>query len=250
LQTSPPALVVSIHDVSPLTRPAVEGILEDLAGISVAAASLLVIPDHHHRAPLSEDPACGEWLRQKESQGHEIVLHGFFHRRPPQGGWSTRLVTEHYTAGEGEFYDLSEAEAAQRLEKGRATLASAGLSATGFIAPAWLLGPEAERAVRQAGFAYTTRLAHFKDLATGRLTPSQSLVWSVRSGWRRQVSLWWNASLARRLAPNPLFRVGIHPPDWEYPAVRRQVLQLTGAALAGREVMTYDGWLHRLRSLS
>ena len=93
-------------------------------------------------------------------------MHGYFHQRPASpGGWRQRLITEHYTAGEGEFYDLTEGEAACRLAMGTQALAAIGLFPRGFIAPAWLLGAEAEVAVRKAGFDYTTRLRTFKDLS-------------------------------------------------------------------------------------
>ncbi len=244
MQTSPPALIVSIHDVSPLTRDRVEEMLGDLSAIGVPRTSLLVIPNHHHKAPMNEDPGFCRWLGETARIGHEIVLHGYYHKRPNQGGeWAKKLVTEHYTAGEGEFFDLSEMEAAWRLEKAQAEFAAAGFRPTGFIAPAWLLGQNAEVAVKKAGFSYTTRLKNFKNLRTGEETTSQSLVWSVRSGWRRQVSLLWNAFLFRRLAEAPMLRVGLHPPDWTRSAIRSQALDLIRAALEGREAMTYEGWL-------
>lgn len=249
MQTSHPVLIVSIHDVSPLTREAVEAMIRDLAEAGVPRTSLLVIPNHHHKAPMAGDLDFQKWLKEKECNGHEIVLHGYFHKRPPSdSGWISRLVTEYYTAGEGEFYDLAEEAASERLEKAKAEFAAAGFHPIGFIAPAWLLGENAETAVKKAGFGYTTRLKNFKDLASGRETPSQSLVWSVRSGWRRRVSLWWNAWLAGRLAEAPLLRVGLHPPDWTHPVIKEQALDLIRAALAGREVMTYDEWLARLRA--
>ncbi len=246
MQTSHPALVVSIHDVSPLTREAVVVMLDDLRAAGVGKTSLLVIPDHHHKAAMAADAGFCAWLREKQSDGHEIVLHGYYHRRARQaGGWWTRLVTEHYTAGEGEFFDLTENQAAARLGKARKEFAAEGFFPTGFIAPAWLLGESAERAVRKAGFAYTTRIGNVLDLAGERVTASQSLVWSVRAGWRRRVSLWWNAYLFRRLRGVPLLRVGLHPPDWNHPAIKRQILDLIGAALATRDVITYDEWQAR-----
>ncbi len=248
MQTSRPALVVSIHDVSPLTSLRVTDMLAGLAEAGVERTSLLVVPNHHHRAPMAEDPEFQAWLRELQATGHEIVLHGYFHQRPASGEWRTRIVTEYYTAGEGEFYDLSEMEAAWRLKKAREEFAAAGFHPSGFIAPAWLLGGQAERAVAAAGFAYTTRLRNVKDLVSGREEPSQSLVWSVRSAWRRAVSLWWNASLARRLAGTRLLRVGLHPPDWDHPAIRKQALELISAALAAREAMTYDEWLALARA--
>jgi predicted deacetylase len=248
MQTPRRALVISIHDVSPLTCRLVLPLMADIAAAGVDQVALLVIPNHHSKAPIREDAEFCNWLRGAV-QTHEVVLHGYFHSRPRNAaGWWVTFVTEHYTAQEGEFYDLSEGEARLRLERGKREFAELGLVARGFIAPAWLLGREAERAVRGVGFQYTTRLRTFKDLVTGRETISHSLVWSVRSAWRRVASLCWNELLARRLFGAPLLRIGLHPVDWQHDAVRRQALHLVRSALAAREAITYEGWLARLRS--
>ena len=248
MQTLLPTLVVSIHDVSPLTRKRIAEMLDDLKEAGVDKTSLLVIPNHHHKAPITTDPGFCAWVRGLADGGHEVVLHGYFHQRPRGGGLGASLVTEHYTAGEGEYYDLSETEAETRLERAMGEFAANGLKACGFIAPAWLLGPEAEKAVKKCGFEYTTRLQTFNDFRREDVTQSQSLVWSVRSGWRRQVSLLWNRFLFGRLRRNPLMRIGLHPPDWDHPAIRKQILALIRTALASREAITYEGWLGRERA--
>ena len=238
-------LAVSVHDVSPLTRDRVEVMLRDLAEVGVGVTSLLVVPDHHHRADIDQDSGFLAWLREKEAAGHEMVLHGFYHRREKAGGggWTRKIVTEHYTAGEGEFYDLDYETARGRMGRGREKLTGAGLEVIGFIAPAWLLGDEAERAARNLGFAYTTRLGGVLDLRCGDYTASQSLVYSVRSAWRRAVSLWWNAWLASRLLKNPLARLGLHPPDWGHDKIRAQALRLAREAAAERKVIRYRDWV-------
>jgi len=248
MQTPLPTLVVSIHDVSPLTQDKVKAMLGDLRAAGVRQTSLLVIPDHHQKAPIIKDLAFCEWVRSLVAEGHEVVLHGYYHRRPSGGGLGSTLVTEYYTAGEGEFFDLNEAEATARLKKAKGEFAANGLNSLGFIAPAWLLGAEAEQAVRKCGFEYTTRLGTFLDFRGDAVTRSQSLVWSVRSGWRRQVSLLWNRYLFGRLKNHPLMRIGLHPPDWDHAAIRNQVLKLVRVALAGREAITYEGWLGRERA--
>lgn len=239
------SLAVSVHDVSPLTRDAVEAMLRDLSEAGVGVTSLLVVPDYHHQADIDKDPEFLAWLRDQQAAGHEIVLHGFHHRREPRAddSVSRKLVTEHYTAGEGEFYDLDYEEARERMEDGREMLTGAGLDVVGFVAPAWLLGEESERAARNLGFAYTTRLGGVLDLRSGEWTASQSLVYSVRSAWRRNVSLAWNALLAARLHKNPLARLGLHPPDWRYDKIRRQALRLAREAAAGRKVIRYRDWV-------
>ena len=83
------------------------------------------------------------------------------------------------------------------------------------------------------------------DLQNGRGWPSQSLCWSVRNGWRRQVSLAWNARLFQSLRDRPLLRISLHPPDFAHPPIWAQVRSLISRALAERPAMSYSEWLAR-----
>lgn len=249
----PRTLVVSIHDVSPQTQDRTQAILDDLARTGCAGVSLLVIPDHHHRGRIDETTGFADWILARQAEGHETVLHGYFHKREKTGRESLRkrLVAEHYTAGEGEFLDLGREAALERLRRGIQAFERCGLGIPpGFIAPAWLLGNEALEAVRMAGFDYTTRIGEVIDLRSGRRHGSRSLVWSVRAGWRRLASLAWNHGLLASASRGPLLRIGIHPPDWDHAAIRNQILASIRAALAGRRAMTYDGWAAHWRAAS
>lgn len=242
------ALVVSLHDVSPRTRPAFETMLTELAAWGVDRCSLLVIPDHHGRGRFRDDPAFCRWLERLAGAGHELVAHGYFHRRERRAAESpwARWVTRVYTAGEGEFYDLPEAQAAELLGRAQAEFATLDAPApVGFIAPAWLLGEEAARAVRAAGFQYTTRLTEVEDFRAGETIPARSMVYSCRNAWRRAASLAWNGALARRLRPSPLARLSLHPPDLAHPTVWRQVRDIVRDALCDRAPLTYADWLRR-----
>lgn len=241
----PRALVVSIHDVAPGTREKTARILVHLARHRVEVCSLLVVPDYHHEGRSLADPDFRAWLQELQASGHEIVIHGFFHQRARRvkEDARTRFVTRIYTADEGEFYDLGYDEARRLIDEARQEFESHGFQTHGFIAPAWLLGCEAERAAIDAGMSYTTTLRTVKDFARGRTIPSQSLVYSSRNGWRRTMSLAWNRSLFRRLAPNPLLRLGLHPPDLDHPAVWEQITALIDEAVRIRQPATYQSWL-------
>ncbi len=244
------ALVVSLHDVSPRTRPECETILAALARLGIGSCSLLVIPNHHHRGHFLQDPDFCQWLRGLSQEGHEIVIHGYYHQRPRRKAESmtAQLTTRLYTADEGEFYDLEEEPARERVAQAREEFRSAGLDPVGFIAPAWLLSGAAQRALRALGVSYTTRLGSVVDLQNPRTFASQSLVWSVRSAWRRATSLAWNACLARVLTRRPLLRISIHPVDWSHAAVKRQILDLATKTIARREALTYQNWIARQRA--
>ncbi|HEY5792317.1 MAG TPA: polysaccharide deacetylase family protein [Chthoniobacterales bacterium] len=242
-------LVVSIHDVSPATREMVELMIADLRAAGVAKTSLLVIPNHHHRGVSLEDPAFAGWLAELERQGHEVVVHGYYHRREAKAkeGAFTKWVTRHYTAGEGEFFDLPESEAQPLLDRALAEFRAGGFAPKGFIAPAWLLGWEAELAVRSRGFDYTTRIASLTDLRRNLVYHSRSLVYSARAFWRRQVSLLWNWFVLHRVRYWPLVRMGLHPPDWKYPLIRAHALGCIRHAMKKRPPMTYWEWLEAQR---
>lgn len=241
------SLVVSIHDVSPQTREATERILAELAELGVRKVSLLVIPDHHHKGHLLDDPEFCTWLRGRAQRGDEVVMHGYFHRRDQKAGETFRqkLTTRYYTAGEGEFFDIAGADALRIVSQARQEFRKIGLDPQGFVAPAWLLSEGADRALQRLGIAYTTRVSGVFDYTTGVRHASQSLVWSTRSWPRRIVSRIWNAFLFRRLKSRPLLRIGIHPPDLGHRAVWQQIKALTAKALADRTAVTYLGYLRR-----
>ncbi|MEY2499184.1 MAG: uncharacterized protein QOD12_2740 [Verrucomicrobiota bacterium] len=197
-----------------------------------------------------EDQAFVRWLRDLEIDGHEIVIHGYFHERPRQEteGAAAKFLTRVYTSDEGEFYDLDYDEAFRRITRAREELNGAGLKPRGFIAPAWLLGSEAERAAAAAEMEYTTRLTGVRDLRSGEEFPARTLVYSVRSGWRRTASLAWNALLCRHLANIPLARVSIHPPDCHHPEIWRQILRSIERLKENRTPTTYRDWVAEKRS--
>jgi predicted deacetylase len=187
-----------------------------------------------------------------ETQGHEIVIHGYFHERAQRDGENARqkFLTRLYTNGEAEFYDLDYDEAFRRITQAREEFAGAGLTPRGFIAPAWLLGSAAERAAADAEMEYTTRLTGVRDLRSQTNFPARTLAYSIRSGWRRAASLAWNQALALHLAGSPLARVSIHPPDFDHPEIWRQLLRLTDRLAANRSVTTYRDWLADKRTRS
>ncbi len=236
------SLVVSLHDVSPLTQTLCERILAQLQELGVRQTSLLVIPNHHRQAPITQDFSFRSWLSRKVDADHEPVLHGYFHQRQRQREDSllSRLTTEIYTAGEGEFFDLPAEEASERLQRGLEDLAFLPRKLAGFIAPAWLLSAEAEMAVRKLGFRYTTRLRSVQIFGCSSEVESRSLVWSTRANWRAVLSLAWNRGLATATAHAPLIRIAIHPPDLQHPAVWRQICQLVAGISRDRQCVSYE----------
>ena len=237
--------VVSIHDVAPSTQSTTDKILSELMQKGIRHCSLLVVPDYHHQGASMQDRQFVSWLRHLEASGHEIVIHGYFHERPARSRetFAEKFLTQIYTQGEGEFYDLDYDESLVRIKKARDEFCSAGLKPRGFVAPAWLLSNEAERAARDAEMEYTTRLRNVKDLRSGEIFPARSLVYSVRNGWRRATSLAWNAALSRAVKDNALVRLSVHPPDYSHPSIWRQIVDLVDGMASIRTPTTYQDWI-------
>lgn len=244
------SFVVSVHDVAPGTQETSGKIITALRDAGVRTASLLVVPNYHRQGSATGDPAFVSWLRDLEARGYEIVIHGYFHQRPRRSNEriTEKFVTRIYTRDEGEFFDLDYEEAFARITKARDEFKAARLSPLGFVAPAWLLSAEGERAARDAGMQYTTRIDSVLDLLTGEREPTRALVYSVQSGWRRIMSLGWNAALARSLEMRELARLSIHPPDFAEPKIRGQILQFIERFVRTRNATTYGDWIGSQRT--
>ena len=245
-------MVVSLHDIAPSNRDVANEIISELSRHGVRVCSLLVVPDYHHQGLATKDRQFVGWLRDLESDGYEIVIHGYFHERPHRSNETLRdkFLTRFYTHYEGEFYDLGYEEALRRITNARDEFRAGGLTPLGFVAPAWLLSKEAERAARDTELEYTTGLHGVRDLRSGEKFTTRSIVYSVRSSWRRAVSRIWNAALLQFLKNNPLLRLSIHPPDYSHPAVWKQILRFIDMMDETRTPTTYRDWIAKQRLMA
>jgi predicted deacetylase len=243
------SMVISVHDIAPSTQTIADKIISAVARRGIRVCSLLVVPNYHHQGASMQDPKFVSWLRDLESAGHEIVIHGYFHERPPRETETIRdkFITRFYTQNEGEFYDLGYEDALERIQRARDEFCFAGLHPRGFVAPAWLLNREGERAARDAGLEYTTRLRSVSDLRSGDDFFSRSLVYSVRNEWRRMASLSWNAVMARVLKTQSLARLSLHPPDYLHAPIWQQIVDLIRAMEQDRTPTTYQDWVAEWR---
>jgi predicted deacetylase len=237
--------IVSLHDVAPTTWDVCKEIVAELQHHGIRACSLLVVPNYHRSGSSLANQPFVSWLQHLEAAGHEIVIHGYFHERPRRANESLteRFVTQIYTQDEGEFFDLDYDESRRRITSAREEFEGVGLKPHGFVAPAWLLGSEAERAAGDAGMEYTTRLSSVRDLRTGDTFNARSLVYSARNGWRRSASLCWNGALAQVFQNAPLMRLSIHPLDRAYPAIWQQIIRLLKKMSVDRTLTTYRDWM-------
>jgi predicted deacetylase len=246
-------LTVVLHDVAPSTWAACLRVLTLVQAEARAAGvrlplTLLVVPAMHGAPATSR---FVRWLHHLALHGHELALHGLTHRdeAPPGGGWHDHALRQWYTAGEGEFAALDRVESARRLSLARAWAQALRLPVSGFVAPAWLLSPDAWRAVESAGFAYTCTLDEIVAWPGRRRLHAPSIVFSTRSAWRRAASVVWNTQLGRWLARAPLLRLELHPADADHPAVGRCWTRILARALREqqRRPLRLDELASRLR---
>jgi len=177
---------------------------------------MLVVPNHWHGAPLTPATAFAARLRSWSDDGVEMFVHGWFHRDECRhGGWRDRLRASTMTAGEGEFLGLSEAEARRRMLDGKALIEDIiGRAVAGFIAPAWLYGPGAMRALAGSGFALAEDHMKVWEPGTGRIVSrGPVLTWATRSPWRALSSRLAAAAGRRLLGGLETVRVAVHPGD-------------------------------------
>jgi predicted deacetylase len=242
-------MIVSLHDVAPSNQQIANTIISELAQRGVSVCSLLVVPDYHHEGLFTRNQQFVSWLRGLEADGHEVAIHGYFHERPRAAKESLHdtFLTRFYTQQEGEFYDLNYDEALRRITAAQDEFRASGLKPRGFVAPAWLLNRDVERAARDAGMEYTTRLHKVCDLRAGGEFTARSIVYSVRRNWRRGLSRMCNAMLFRFLKGNPLLRISIHPPDYSHRTIWRQVTGFIESSIKSRTATTYHDWIAQQR---
>ena len=232
-------LLVSLHDVSPRHVQAVEAILSQFRSSGLPPAVLLVVPDFHGSWPLSDHSAFSGRLREWKTAGHELALHGYFHRELPEdrsnrGGPSAFLRRRFMTAGEGEFLSLSPRRLRDRLEAGLGMWSSCGLDRpVGFVPPAWLHGPDLPGTLWEMGFDWTEN--HRGILF--RTRPSLRcpvITWASRDPVRRLGSLAFAPGALHLWRNEPLLRIAVHPHDWDHATLVRSVRSTILHALRSR----------------
>ena len=227
------AVHLSLHDVSPAWAAEVDLALEYCAEVD-AKPALLVVPNFHGEWPLLDHPAFTARLRDLQAAGHEIFLHGFFHRSREEAGTRDdgrpRGLSWHFaqkvvSAGEAEFRDVSKSEAIERLDRGERVLKEAGLTIDGFVAPAWAMPPWLVPMLGERGYRFAKDHLRVYDPASHRVRASVVLNYASRTRLRMLSTVVWcrTAKYARAVVPA---RIAIHPADMRVPLLRRELKKL------------------------
>src|SRR3954469_12962928 len=213
-------LLASIHDVSPRFESEVDELIDLLAPHVGKRLAMLVVPNHWGEAPIVPGSRFAQRLRGWAEEGAEIFLHGYFHRdRSRHERAADRLRAKFMTAAEGEFLGLSSNEAEALIRDGRALVEDViGRPIDGFVAPAWLYGDGAHRALEQSAIPIAE-----DHLRVWSPTPAAKRAWGPvitgpsRTRFRLLSSL--AAAAALRHAPLNVLRIGVHPPDVRHTAL-------------------------------
>lgn len=242
------SLVVSLHDVCPPHWENSKKILAQLTAVGVNKRSLLVIPHFRGEWRIDENPELAEWLREQETGGDEIVLHGYYHTggQTPQG-IRDKIKNRLYTTGQGEFLSLDYAEARRRIELGTEIFGNINMKSVGFVAPAWLLSREGLAAAKDLGYEYTNYYLRFRDTANGRSIFAPSLVFGP-GNFNEDWSLRFQRLFLGLLKRQPFVRVAIHPPCAEHERRFAQILAIIRELLPHLEPTTYKEFLAKWRA--
>jgi predicted deacetylase len=242
--TSRPALLVSLHDVSPLTLADAERALAllDASGLPVSALTILAIPCHEGRAPLDADPATVRFLRGLADGGATLVMHGLTHRMPGRAWTPASFVRGHvFARGQGELLRATAIETTRALDEGAAILRRAGLEAAtrAFVPPAWLLSPAAREVVERAGFAYHETFAGI--VHAGRLRAPRVIGWGSLNAVETVATAVY-AGLQSRL-PARDTRLAVHPADLRRASQPRAIARALGRLRERTHPQSYDAYL-------
>src|SRR4029078_5649594 len=135
------ALLVSLHDVSPLTVDACAGAVAMLGELGVGAADLTVfaIPHHDGVTTIDAHAPTVDFLRGLADAGACLAMHGLTHPMPARAFSPAGIIRAHvFARGQGELYKSDEADTQRRLDECAALLRRAGLDAASraFVPPA------------------------------------------------------------------------------------------------------------------
>ena len=233
-------LIISFHDLHPDSWDACQGFIDRCQKLGADKMSLLVIPQYHGAPPFTENPEFVDWLKALDRDRFDLCLHGYYHQAEKvRGGWFQQLKGNVYTQGEGEFYQLDQKQALEKLEAGMRLFHPHELDVYGFTAPAWLCSEEAKQTIRDTGFLYNTLWDGVELSASNVFIKAPTLVYSSRNAWRRIVSKIWIHLFHAYNRNAHVLRLAVHPIDFQYPDIEAHLYRVLEKALATRECATY-----------
>ncbi|MCP4199205.1 MAG: DUF2334 domain-containing protein [Proteobacteria bacterium] len=215
-----PRASISIHDVTPAWEAEVIAAYTAISDWGISSPSLLIVPNHHGRWPLTAFPGFVNRLKSWIRAGSEVLLHGYYHlasnpvpfRNSPVAWLESRLLT----AGEGEFLALSESQVKKRLLRGKKELEKIlQCHVSGFVPPAWLRQPHLARHLREAGLTHYEGHFYLYNLLKPQRLLAPAITFSARSWFRVCSSIGFARVMQKLLRGQCDIRLALHPADFK-----------------------------------
>ncbi len=259
-----PALLFSLHDVTPFHLDRIRRAEEFFHRWGVEKASYLLVPDYHGGHPLKPQTEFEDWIRGSHPVAVEWLLHGYYHlevgqkvvhdvlRENPSEStgtqsdsmiqrWKNFGKRRLLTAGEGEFFDLAPAEIERRLDHGLECFKkwTGDTHPAGFVAPAWLYNKHLVPLLKQRAVLWTEDHHSLVWVEEDRRFTVPVITWATRTPGRLIGSLLVCPIQLRLWLNRPLIRIAVHPFDFDHAATIRSIEHVVRRALEGRKTLAY-----------
>ena len=242
---APPGLQLqfSLHDVSPFHLKRLERAEVLFAEWGVSKVSYLLVPDFHHQSRADKSPSFAAFCRKSRPFEVKWLLHGFFHleQNPPAPPTlRERLLRRFMTGGEGEFLALSAGETGARIRSGLEIFRQVvGTDPAGFVPPAWLHNENLNAVLAEIGIPLWESHHGFYRSFDRKALRAPVITWTTRTWMRRKGSLLVCPLLSRCWRREPLLRLAVHPYDFDWPEIRRNMARVLLPLLSRRVSVHY-----------
>lgn len=210
--------IVAVHDAIPKNLNKIVKIDEFLKKEGIDDFSYLIIPRYHDQQ--SQDICEHETFDEiMKATGQELVLHGYTHN-------NLLIEDEFFTNYKNAWYNI--------LQGRKLFKKCFKRYPRGFIPPMWMISNAALKAVKDAGFEYTSSNKYFYDFRAGLKLRSTLVI----RGSVMAIPSTFNTLFMRR----PLVEVALHPQDTP-PKARLLKLLINHLKNKGYTFLSYRSFL-------
>lgn len=204
----PQKLLISVHDVTPETLPAVRDLIETIERKGRRPATLLVVPGRDWQ------PRQIDELRRFVDRGHELAGHGWSHCAPSIRGLWRRLHSLSVSRDDPEHLSYDGAGIAELIRRCRGWFDDHRLGEPQlYVPPAWAMGRIRRLDIRRLGFRFFEYTSGYYDARIGVFLRVPIVGFeadtALRAGFRRL----WNRHHCDASHRHGWLRVAIHPDD-------------------------------------
>ncbi|MBW2966115.1 DUF2334 domain-containing protein [Candidatus Woesearchaeota archaeon] len=240
-------IVVIIHDANPSNLSELEEITQELDIQGIKKRSIAVIPYYIGKYNILHNQRFLDWIYSEREKGNELIQHGYEHRPlKPLKKLHDFLINVIYAKNNHEFMNLTYSEAEEKIKKGKEILHEAEIYPIGFIAPCHFMTKEAEQAVINSGFEYTTFVDCVKDYKRNRDIYSLITGLDGKNKLSNKLFNIYSQILFKIwLRKKPLARFQIHPIDLKDEKAFEKALEIIKYTSQTRQLTTYSEFLNK-----